>query len=95
MAIKKCRVCGKDYTVCKNAAHNTNNKTFRWQEVACSPECGSEYFRLIAESRTQAATQTKVENTYISDDYDEDEDFDEDVVESLFDDSEPSDFDYE
>lgn len=92
MAIRKCRVCGKDYTACKNAVRNPNNKTFRWQEVACSPECGSEYFRLIAESRnTQATTETKVENTYIADAYEE-EDFDEDVVESLFDESEPDEF---
>ncbi len=48
-AAKKCRVCGKSYEAC-----HTMSKTagvFRWQEVACSPECGAEYLRLIMESR--------------------------------------------
>lgn len=91
MTIKKCRVCGKDYTVCKNAVRNPNNKTFRWQEVACSPECGSEYFRQIEQSRnTQASVKVKAEENHIVDSYIE-EDVDEEV-ESLFDDTEPDEF---
>lgn len=49
-AIKVCRVCGKEYEACvTRPAFNT----FRWQDVACSPECGSEYLRRIMISRGQ------------------------------------------
>lgn len=48
-AIKKCRVCGKPYEACHTMRHNTD--VFRWQEVACSPECGSIYLAQIEESR--------------------------------------------
>ena len=47
-AIKKCRVCGKMYEACHTQRPNTG---FRWQEVACSPECGSIYLTRIEESR--------------------------------------------
>lgn len=46
---KICRVCGKEYQAC-----TTNRLTpgvFRWKDVACTPECGQEYFRRIMESR--------------------------------------------
>lgn len=48
-AIKKCRVCGKPYETC----HTTKRVAgvFRWQEVACSPECGSIYLAKIEASR--------------------------------------------
>lgn len=48
-AVRTCRVCGKSYEACR-----TMNKTagvFRWQEVACSPECGAEYLRRVTEAR--------------------------------------------
>lgn len=48
-AVKTCRVCGKNYEAC-----HTMNKAagiFRWQEVACSPECGAEYLRRVTEAR--------------------------------------------
>lgn len=48
-AIKKCRVCGKEYEACRSA--NRSAGVFRWQEVACSPECGAVYFQKIEESR--------------------------------------------
>lgn len=54
-AVKKCRVCGKEYEACRSA--NRIAGVFRWQEVACSPECGAEYLRLITESRNPAATK--------------------------------------
>lgn len=54
-AIKKCRVCGKEYEACHTQRPST---VFRWQEVACSPECGSIYLARIEESR-----KTVVENT--------------------------------
>lgn len=92
MITKKCRVCGKDYNVCKNAARNPNNKTFRWQEVACSVECGAEYFRQVEMSRnTQATTLEKVDNVHTADAHN-DEDFDEHIAESLFDEVEPDEF---
>lgn len=48
-AIKKCRVCGKEYEACRSARPTPN--TFRWQEVSCSPECGAIYLQRINESR--------------------------------------------
>ena len=60
-AVKKCRVCGKEYTACHTLARNTG--VFRWQEVACSPECGSIYLDRIRASR--ASTQPKVENIVV------------------------------
>ena len=49
LAVKKCRVCGKEYEACRSAVRHAG--VFRWQEVACSPECGSIYLRQINESR--------------------------------------------
>lgn len=49
-AIKKCRVCGKEYESCRSAKRGISG-VFRWQEVACSAECGAEYLALIASSR--------------------------------------------
>ena len=48
-AVKRCRVCGKEYEACRSA--NRAAGVFRWQEVACSPECGSIYLQQINESR--------------------------------------------
>lgn len=48
-ATKKCRVCGKEYEACRSA--NRAAGVFRWQEVACSPECGAIYLLQINESR--------------------------------------------
>lgn len=48
-ATKKCRVCGKNYEYC-----HTNRRVagvFRWQDVACSPECGAIYLAKIEASR--------------------------------------------
>ena len=56
----KCRVCGKEYETC----HTENiSNVFRWQDVACSPECGAEYLRQAQETNlavmraTNAATE--------------------------------------
>ena len=46
-SIKACRVCGKEYEACRSASTGA----FRWQEVACSPECGEIYFRRVNEAR--------------------------------------------
>lgn len=48
-AIKKCRVCGKEYPACRSLRRGDG--VFRWQEVACSPECAAEYLRQINISR--------------------------------------------
>lgn len=48
-AIRTCRVCGKKYEACKTFAVPTD--IFRWQEVACSPECGSEYLSRVMSAR--------------------------------------------
>lgn len=55
-AIKKCRICGKFYEACHTMRHNTGG--FRWQEVACSPECGSAYLAKIEESRRVKPVET-------------------------------------
>lgn len=49
---KQCRVCGKEYEACRSL--NRTVGVFRWQEVACSPECGSIYLQQINVSRAQA-----------------------------------------
>lgn len=56
-AVKKCRVCGKEYEACRSA--NRAAGVFRWQEVACSPECGSIYLQQINESRGIADARKK------------------------------------
>ena len=45
---KTCKVCGKQYEYCHT---NRPAGLFRWQDVACSPECGSEYFKRVAIAR--------------------------------------------
>lgn len=46
-----CRVCGKTYEACHTAKKNVGE--FRWQEVACSPECGAEYLRRVMAARAK------------------------------------------
>lgn len=48
-AIKTCKVCGKEYEACHT--NKSYNGTFRWQDVACSPECGAIYLAQIRASR--------------------------------------------
>lgn len=50
--IKRCRVCGKEYEACHSLL--PNNDKFRWQDVACSIECGSKYFTDILLSRNES-----------------------------------------
>ena len=58
MTVKKvCRVCGKEYEAC-----NCKSKAigvFRWQDVACSPTCGSIYLEQIIASRAKDTASTK------------------------------------
>lgn len=88
MVKKTCRVCGSSYPVCKNASRNPNG-VFRWQEVACSPQCGKEYFEQIEASRTKKQEEIieatpDIKETY-SYDYETESD---DYNEFLFEDSE-------
>lgn len=57
-AVKKCRVCGKEYEACRTMM-NAAAGVFRWQEVACSPECGAEYLRRVTEARSPASPAPK------------------------------------
>lgn len=52
--VKKCRVCGKNYEACRTPGRAAG--VFRWQEVACSPECGAEYLRLVTQARAAASS---------------------------------------
>ena len=59
MATKeKCRVCGKEYIPCR--VHNPVPGSFRWQSVACSPECGSIYLASILASRQPKTEEADV-----------------------------------
>lgn len=52
-AKKICRVCGKEYEACRTAARKDG--IFRWQEVACSPECGAIYLKRVEDSRSMTS----------------------------------------
>lgn len=54
-AMMKCRVCGKEYEACHTLKRTAG--VFRWQEVACSPECGSIYLAKIEASRAVTPTE--------------------------------------
>lgn len=56
-AKKTCRVCGKEYEACRSVIRDVN--VFRWQDVACSPECGATYLARINESRGIVDVQKK------------------------------------
>lgn len=57
-AMKFCRVCGNKYEACRTT--NRNPKIFRWQDVACSPECGEIYLQRIEASRSGGTVSTDV-----------------------------------
>ena len=82
MATKICKVCGKEYPICINTIKKDYNSTFRWQNVACSPACGSEYFRLVALSRSKTETNSNTEEETCIEELIEDED--EIVSDSIF-----------
>lgn len=48
---KICRICGKEYEVCKPVYTNAAD-LYRWQDVACCVEHGAEYFALVEASRS-------------------------------------------
>lgn len=78
-ATKICRVCGKEYEACHTLKRVAG--VFRWQDVACSPECGSVYLAKIEASRAGSAPAREAEDignitsdAYGVVDYDENED---------------------
>lgn len=68
-SLAECRVCGKAYKPCRS---EIQSGVFRWQAVACSPECGAEYLRRIEESRVPKQADSKVKrgkrSPFIADD---------------------------
>jgi len=46
--IRICKVCGKEYECCRNAAKPGQ---FRWQDVACCAEHGAIYFEEVMKAR--------------------------------------------
>lgn len=60
-AIKRCRVCGKEYEACRSAKRVDG--VYRWKEVACSPECGQVYLARILESRKPVVEEEIVESS--------------------------------
>lgn len=80
-----CKICGCEYPYCKTIIMNG----FRYQDVACSPEHATEYFRKIELSRLpdEPIEDRTVSSIEDEDDVTSDEDYDEDFEED-FDDKE-------
>ena len=51
--IRKCKICGREYEYCRTLRSNT---IFRWQDVACCVEHGTEYFAKVAASRGESSS---------------------------------------
>lgn len=60
---RTCKICGKEYIPCRSLRNV--DSLYNWRKVACSPKCGEEYFRQIAESRKEPGTEdnTVIENS--------------------------------
>lgn len=54
---RKCRICGKEYTFCKDTV--TLPGVFRWQDVACCPEHGAQYLEDVLRARGELPDQPK------------------------------------
>lgn len=57
-ATKVCRVCGNEYEYCHTVRSVAG--IFRWQDVACSPDCGIKYLERIRASRGLSPADTNV-----------------------------------
>ena len=44
-----CKNCGKEYETCLTPKYAPGE--YRWQDVACSPECGAAYLAAVLRSR--------------------------------------------
>jgi len=49
-----CKECGKKYEACRTP---NPRGVFRWQDVACSIECGAKYLEKIQAARTKNNNQ--------------------------------------
>lgn len=54
-ATKVCKICGRTYPYCRSL--KTADGVFRWQDVACCPEHGSEYLAAVLKSRGIASEE--------------------------------------
>ena len=52
--VRVCKNCGKEYEACRTARYQN---AFRWQDVACSPECGAAYFAAVLAARSNTMTE--------------------------------------
>ena len=64
-SMQKCRVCGKEYEACHTLRPASN--IFRWQAVACSPECGEIFLARILASRATPLADSVAEDTNAAD----------------------------
>lgn len=59
-----CRVCGKQFVPCGKSSKEIG--AFNYMEVACSPECGTEYLKRVIASRSggvEKKAEVKAEKT--------------------------------
>ena len=61
--IDSCRICGKTFTPCNKTSAALG--AFNYREIACSPECGKQYFKRVLESRTGATTEIADVDTFV------------------------------
>lgn len=73
-ATRVCKVCGKEYPYCITLRQITG--TFRWQDVACSPEHGSIYLNSVLAARGQAVVQQESNSAESTPDNDESDEYD-------------------
>lgn len=57
-AIKKCKVCGKDYEACRTFR---SDGVFRWQDVACCREHGLQYLDKVLAERAKDDKRDRAE----------------------------------
>ena len=50
-----CKICGKEYNACLKWE---GSEKFRWQDVACCPEHGAEYFIKVLNARGESIPES-------------------------------------
>lgn len=73
---KICRVCGKQYEACRS--RQTENSSFHWKEVACSPECGVKYLEAVMRARSPLSVEEDAIAEVVEEDIIEIEEFNDD-----------------
>lgn len=58
-ATRKCKICGLEYPYCKTVY---KPGVFRYQDVACSPEHGSEYLAQVEAARANPTSNNAVKS---------------------------------